>query len=220
MSYEVDGKKYLNERAIATQQTGFWFVGECRAWMPKEIGGIFWFGVDDAGTSPLTPVYTSSRSISSHYALGNGSMIKYSETSMFWMVNRIAQFAYLRYNHIGAEVRSIIDKHENTMFAEVAETDKKAKEMLTRNSGNSGSVGDFLTNFSVGKANDLFEMWKNLDRYLLVKFIDGNTKKQNQDGSFVNNGFSPDIPPAPEFPGYSERWKKAVKVESGSRLTL
>ena len=220
MSYEVDGKKYINERAIATQQTGFWFVGECRSWMPKEIGGIFWFGVDDAGTSPLTPVYTSSRSISSHYALGNGSMIKYSETSMFWMVNRIAQFAYLRYNHIGTEVRSIIDKHENTMFAEVAETDKRAKEMLSRNSGKPGSVGDFLTNFSVGKANDLFEMWKNLDRFLLVKFMDGNTKKQNKDGSFVNNGFSPDIPPAPEFPGYSDRWKKAVKAESGSRLTL
>ncbi|MFA5850149.1 MAG: C69 family dipeptidase [Bacteroidales bacterium] len=220
MSYEVDGKKYINERAIATQQTGFWFVGECRSWMPKAIGGIFWFGVDDAGTSPLTPVYTSSKSISSHYALGNGSMLKYSETSMFWMVNRIAQFAYLRYNHIGAEVRSIIDKHENTMFAEVAETDRKAKEILAGSAGNTSSVRDFLTSFSVGKADDLFEMWKNLDRYLLIKFIDGNTKKQNPDGSFVNNGFSPDIPPAPEFPGYSERWKKAVKAESGSRLTL
>ncbi|MEN6618219.1 MAG: C69 family dipeptidase [Rikenellaceae bacterium] len=217
MSYEVDGKKYLNERAIATQQTGFWFVGECRSWMPKEIGGIFWFGVDDAGTSPLTPVYTSSKSISSHYAPGNGSMIEYSETSMFWIVNRVAQFAYLRYNQIGAEVRSIIDQHENTLIAEVNTIDKTAKILMAQNPE---LVENFLTEFSVNTANSLFEKWKNLDRFLLVKYMDGNTKKQNPDGSFKNNGYSPDIPPTPDFPGYSDIWKRAVKAESGSRLTL
>ncbi len=217
MSFDVDGKTYVNERAIATQQTGFWFVGQCRSNVPNEVGGIFWFGVDDAATSPLTPVYTSSSSISAHYALGNGSMLEYSNSSMFWITNRIAQFAYLRYNHIGAEVRTIIDQHENARIKEVEAIDKTAMLLYKENPA---FVKEFLTNYSVNTANGLFEKWKKLDEYLLVKYIDGNTKKQNPDGTFVNNGHSKVIPPAPDFPGYNEIWKRAVKEQAGTRLSL
>jgi len=217
MNFEVDGKTYLNERAISTQQTGFWFVGQSRSNMPKEIGGIFWFGTDDAGTSPLTPVYTSSTAISNHYALGNGSMLEYSPSSMFWLTNRIAQFAYLRYDQIGAEVRSEIDKHENAKIAETKAIDKTAIIMAQ---DSPQFISDFLTNYSVNTANALFEKWKKLDEYLLVKYIDGNTKKQNPDGTFMNNGHCTTIPPAPDFPGYNYLWKKAVKENAGHRLTL
>ncbi len=217
MDFEVDGKTYLNERAIATQQTGFWFVGQSRSFMPKEVGGIFWFAVDDAGTSPLTPIYTSSTAISSHYALGNGSMLEYSPSSMFWLTNRIAQFAYLRYDQIGLEVRSEIDKHENAKIAETKAIDKTASIIVQESPQ---FVGEFLTNYSVNTANALFEKWKKLDEYLLVKYIDGNTKKQNPDGTFMNNGHCTTIPPAPDFPGYNYLWKKAVKESAGYRLTL
>ncbi|MDX9782582.1 MAG: C69 family dipeptidase [Bacteroidales bacterium] len=217
MGFEVDGESYINERAIATQQTGFWFVGEARPNIPDQIGGIFWFAVDDAATSPLTPVYTSSKEISLHYALGNGSMLEYSPTSMFWITNRIAQFSYLRYNHIGAEVRSVIDKHENEAFKRVAEIDRKAFDLLQKSPE---KVAGLTTEFSVNSANDLFNKWKSLDEYLLVKFMDGNTKKQNPDGSFKNNGHSDKIPPSPDFPGYTPIWKKAVKESAGEKLRV
>jgi dipeptidase len=217
MTFEIDGQTCLNERAIATQQTGFWFVGQSRSHVPAQVGGIFWFGVDDAATSPLTPIYTSSKEISNHYALGNGSMIEYSPTSMFWLTNRIAQFAYLRYNHIGAEVRSLIDKHENAKLAETKAIDKTATSIAAENPE---YVADFLTSYSVNTANALFKKWQELDEYLLVKYIDGNTKKQNPDGTFKNNGHSLTIPPAPDFPGYTTKWKKAVKEDAGNRLTL
>ena len=209
------GEKYINERAIATQQTGFWFVGEARPNIPDQIGGIFWFAVDDAATSPLTPVYTSSTSISDNYRLGNGSMLEYSPTSMFWITNRIAQFAYLRYNHIGTEVRSIIDTHEKEMMKRVAETDQKASEFLKKSPER---IAPLTTEFSVNSANELFNKWKKLDEYLLVKYMDGNTKKQNPDGSFKNNGHSDKIPLVPDFPGYTDIWKKAVKESAGERL--
>lgn len=217
MGFEVDGESYINERAIATQQTGFWFVGEARPNIPDQIGGIFWFAVDDAATSPLTPVYTSSKEISLHYALGNGSMLEYSPTSMFWITNRIAQFSYLRYNHIGAEVRSVIDKHENEAFKRVAEIDREAFDLLQKSPE---KVAGLTTEFSVNSANDLFNKWKSLDEYLLVKFMDGNTKKQNPDGSFKNNGHSDKIPPSPDFPGYTPIWKKAVKESAGEKLRV
>ncbi|MPN17048.1 hypothetical protein SDC9_164397 [bioreactor metagenome] len=227
MDWEIDSKSYLNERAIATQQTGFWFIGQCRSYVPNEIGGIFWFAVDDAATSPLTPVYTSSKAISPHYASGNGSMIEYSDESMFWIVNRIAQFAYLRYNHIGKEVQQVIAKHEEQCIKDVANLDKRLLKMISDGNLESGSgsnsakkISDITTAFSVSKADSLFYQRKNLDRYLMVKYIDGNTKKQNPDGSFMNNGHSKTIPPQPEFPGYTETWKKAVKENIGTRLTL
>ena len=204
-SFEIDGKKGYNERAIATQQTGFWFVGQCRGWLPNEIGGLFWFAVDDAGTSPLSPFYACSEGISEHYALGNGSMLEYSPTSMFWLQNRIAQFAYLRYNHIGKEVRENVDAHEKAMIEAVAAADAEALAM-----DHSEDRRAHLTSFSIMQANNLFAKWKKLDEYLLVKFLDGNTKHQNPDGSFKNNGHSDRVPPQPMFPGYSDTYKRAV----------
>lgn len=210
-SYEVDGVPITNQRAIATQQTGFWFIAQCRGWLPDEIGGLFWFAVDDAATSPLTPVYTSSRKISFHYAIGNGSMISYSPSSMFWLQNRIAQFAYLRYNQIGKEIRNIIDVHEMQMVSLVEETDKEAIEMPAKK-----RIG-YLTGFSVNQADKLFDAWSNLDAYLLVKYIDGNTKVQNEDGTFANNGYCTTIPPKPNSPGYSDDFKQSLKKEKLSR---
>ena len=204
-SFEIDGKKGYNERAIATQQTGFWFVGQCRSWLPDEIGGLFWFAVDDAGTSPLSPFYTCINGISEHYALGNGSMLEYSPTSMFWLQNRVAQFAYLRYNHIGKEVRERVDAHELAMIDAVAAADEAALQLKPGK-----AVQKHLTAFSADQAASLFAKWKALDEYLLVKFIDGNTKHQNPDGSFKNNGHSNRVPPQPMFPGYSDTYKRAV----------
>ena len=113
MEFEYDGKTYLNERAIATQQTGFWIVCQSRSWLPDEIGGVIWFGADDAATSCLTPVYTSVNEIPQCIKVGNGSLIEYSPTSLFWVTNRIANFAYMLYDRIEPEVREVIDAREN-----------------------------------------------------------------------------------------------------------
>ena len=95
MEFEYQGWEYVNERAIATQQTGWWYVAQSRA---DSKYGIFWFGVDDAGTSPLMPFFSCTNSVPECLREGNGSLIEYSETSMYWAVSRIAQFAYLRYD--------------------------------------------------------------------------------------------------------------------------
>ena len=80
------------------------------------------------------------------------------------------------------------------------------------------AISMITTEFSVSKADSLFNQWKALDKYLLVKYIDGNTKKQNPDGSFMNNGYNNNIPPSPDFPGYTDLWKRAVKENAGVKL--
>lgn len=216
MTFKVDGQEYTNERAIATQQTGWWYVGECRSWLPDPIGGVLWFGTDDTATSPLTPFYCGINRIPKAYQVGNGHLTQWAESS-FWIQNRVTNFTYLRYNHIFPDVKRAMDKFENTCFAEQPAIDVAAK-MLYEN--NPELAINFLTDYSCNTATKLYNSWVELDKYLLVKFIDGNTKKQNADGSFTDNGSNFNIPTMPDFPGYSEDWKKAVVREAGPRLKV
>ena len=216
MSFEVDGKTYLNERAIATQQTGFWFIGQSRAWLPDVIGGLNWFGVDDAATSPLAPIYTSITRIPETLSIDNGSMLEYSPTSMFWLVNRIAQFSYLRYNTVGKEVRETAENFEKNTYEQIKQIDKIALSILTESPE---MAVEYLTDYSVNKSIELFELWENLDNHLLVKYIDGNVK-QMKDGKFIDNGNGRNVPAKLIQPGYSEVWKRAVAETTGDRLLI
>lgn len=219
MYYEVDGQQYLNERAIATQQTGFWIVCQGRSWLPDEIGGILWFGVDDAATSCLTPIYTSITKVPECIRVGNGNMLEYSPTSLFWMTNRIANFAYLLYDRLAPEIRAKADAIENDCIKEVGNIDATALKILGDKPGKKqhAEVREYLSDYSVLTAQKLFGTWQNMDQYLLVKYIDGNVKLQNEDGSFKTNGYSPVTPAYPSQPGYSDVWKKAAK-ESNSEI--
>ena len=209
MYFKVNGVEYCNERATATQQTGFWLCGQAR----KDKVGILWFGTDDAATSPLTPIYCNTTEVPWCLSEENGSMLHYSPTSMFWVTNRIANFAYLRYNVIGKRVREEVDKWENEKLAEVLKVDKKVATLSPK------KAQKLLTDYSTVTAQALFEKWDSLDKYLLVKFIDGNTKAENAKG-FIDNGNGCNIPDKIEQSGYSEKWKRAVVEDNGEVLKV
>ena len=208
MNFEVDGKTYLNERATATQQTGFWLCGQAR----EGKTGILWFGTDDAATSPLTPIYVNTTEAPECLREGNGTMLKYSDTSMFWITNRVAQFAYLRYDLIGKHVREVIDEWENKAFDLVKKID-----IAMGNTPNAKKKAKLATEFSTNAAQGLFDIWANLDKHLMVKYIDGNVKGEDENG-FIDNGNGKDIPGKIEQPGYNERWKRAVAKDNSIRL--
>ena len=210
MYFEVDGKEYLNERAIATQQTGFWLAGQAR---PGKVG-ILWFGTDDAATSPLTPIYVNTTEAPECLREGNGSMLEYSDTSMFWITNRVAQFAYLRYDLIGKKVRETIDEWENKAFDLVKDID-----LAIANTPNAKKKAQIATEFSTNTAQTLFNNWVKLDKYLMVKYIDGNVKGEDEKG-FIDNGNGKNIPGKIEQPGYSEKWKRAVAADNGKILEV
>ena len=194
MDFEYEGKTYTNERAIATQQTGFWFVGQSRSWLPDLIGGIIWFGTDDAATSYLTPIYTNVTEVPECFAEGNGSMVEYSPTSAFWMCNRVANACYRMYNVMAPTVRAKIDAFENAQAEAVKEVDLKAMEQFA--AGDSEQVKKILTDYSVNTAQQMFKDWTDLEILLLLKYMDGNVKGQNPDGSFIDNGYDKSIPGA------------------------
>ena len=209
MYFKVDGVQYCNERATATQQTGFWLCGQAR----EGKTGILWFGTDDAATSPLTPIYCNTTEVPWCLDEKNGSMLHYSETSMFWVTNRIANFAYLRYDVIGKRVREEVDKWENEKLAEVEKFDAKLVGLSAK------KAQKLQSTYSTVTAQNLFEKWNTLDKYLLIKYIDGNTKAENEKG-FIENGNGCNIPDKIEQSGYSEKWKRAVAADNGEVLKV
>ncbi|MCH5332133.1 MAG: C69 family dipeptidase [Alistipes sp.] len=212
MNFEVDGTTYLNERATATQQTGFWFVAQARPDQPDYMG-ILWFGVDDAATSCLTPIYCSTTAVPECLKEDNGSILDYSDTSAFWIFNRVAHLAYLYYDRVAPVIRRNVDEWENGKLSEVAEIDAEAVKMPSKRRTK------LLTRYSVETAQRLFSKWQSLDKYLFVKFIDGNIKTEDENG-FVENGAGKRIPDRIEQPGYSERWKRAVAADNGEILKV
>jgi dipeptidase len=235
MGFKHEDKSYINERAIATQQTGFWFVGQVRGHLPDIIGGVNWFGCDDAATSYLTPIYVSTYDVPESFRVGNGNMITYSPTSAFWMTNRVANACYKAYNIMFPTVDAEIDAWEKAMMEAVAKADQEALELynsalkqpkknLKRNdkvrkcADNFATVRKYLTEFSLSNAQTIFDKWVALEQLLLIKYIDGNVKAQNEDGSFITNEHTDCIPAKITQPGYTDKWKECVAKDNGKIL--
>ena len=227
MGFSKDGWNYVNERAIATQQTGFWFVAQARHDLPDVVGGLIWFGTDDAATSYLTPIYSNTEAVPECFRVGNGNMLEYSSTSSFWINNRVANDCYKAYNIMAPTVRDAIDKFENEqMFTKVAEMDAKALaayNAILPKAERKGidskdwfaPVKKMLTEYSVATAQGQFENWVALEQLITVKFIDGNVKAQNEDGSFKHSQFNDGTPVGITNPGYTDKWKEAVIKDHG-----
>ncbi len=215
MTFEVDGQEYVSERAISTQQTGWWYVGESRKDLPDAIGGVLWFGVDDTATSPLTPYYCSATRIAQSLKEGNGSMTEYSPTSMFWIQNRVSNFAYLKYNYISKDIHHAMHQWEDARYREQSAIDEMALKLYETDPA---YAVEFLTDYSVQTAQNLFQTWQDLDSYLLVKYMDGNIKRETQRGVFTDNGSNFKIPEFPIRPGHSREWEESVAADPQSEI--
>ncbi len=212
LTWESDGKMYVNERATATQQTGFSFVAESRSIKPDWLGGIFWFGIDDAAATTYVPMYCGMTKVPESYAVGNGDLLTYSETSAFWTFSFVSNFSYLRYNVMMEDVRKVQTELENKFITEVPTIDAAATALYEVNPD---LAREFITNYSVNMGDYTVQRYKELGQFLLVKYIDGNIKKE-ENGVFLR---SPDgYPLSPDQPGYSEQWKEIVVKDTGKKL--
>ena len=214
VSDDKNAPEYTNERAVSTQQTGFVFVAESRSWLPDPIGGIFWFGVDDANTTVFTPMYCGITEIPGCFKVGNGDMLTYSPTSAFWLFNRVANQCYLRYDLMSQDAKKVQAQIEISYLADIKTVDDAAIKLFSQGEK---EACDYLTSYSLKSAQNTFDQWKTLSEYLLVKYIDGNIKKE-KDGKFERtvNGY----PVMPNQPGYPDSWKKSVIQDNGKMLQV
>ena len=213
MTFKVDGKTYTHERAIATQQTGFSFVADMNANRNDAMRGILWFGVDDANTCVYIPVFNSTREVPYQLRPGNGDMLTLSWDSMFWVNNYVANQAYNRYSQMIPDIRKVQNGFESNFEDLVAS--------LAKNYGKDAKAEEIepiLASLTKSSAAEVTKEYKKLGDYLLVKFLDGNVKRQNEDGSFE---YTPEgIAPYPHFPGYNQRYFESIVKETGDHLRV
>lgn len=207
MDFEVEGKKYVHERAISTQQTGFSFVAQCRAWLPNKVGGIIWFGVDDTYSTVYCPMFCGITQVPICFEEGNGSMSEYSETAAFWLFNRVTNFTYLRYNVMIKDVQQAQQELEEAFVNEVESFSDKMAHL-----DNEPRMISQLNHFSNNKAEQMMRRWKELDQFLLVRYIDGNIKKvENGKIKTTETG----VVAYPEQPAYPDWYYKAIVDDHG-----
>jgi len=148
------------------------------------------------------------------FAVGNGDMLTYSDNSAFWAFNFVANFCYLRYNVMIEDVKKNQGELETTYIANTAKIDETAFALYHKKPE---SAIAYLTNYSVTSGNQTVSRWKDLGHYLLVKYIDGNIKKE-KDGKFVRNPYG--IPVGPLQPGYPEWYLKKITEDTGDKLKV
>lgn len=214
MEYEVDGKTYTNERAIATQQTGWSFVSQSRADLPDPVGGVLWFGTDDTNTTVYMPFYCSMTEIPAQ--LAEGDVNTFSFDSNFWMTNWVANQAYNRYDLMIPDIRKVQGALEEKYQSTRAEREKELVAILE--SGDDKAFRQSVNREGKDIAKEATDAYRDLGIYLFVKFMDGNMKKTDADGNFIKSEYG--LPVYPSFPGYDKKYYENIVKETGDHFRV
>ncbi len=216
MSWKVDGKNYLHERAISTQQTGFSFVTQSRSWLPDPVGGIIWFGVDDTYYTVYTPMYCGMTSVPRSFAVGNGDIMTYSADAAFWVFNEVTNFVYSRASVMTPDLQAKQKELEHKYMAEIADIDARAAELFKSTAKGAAKKGtEMITAYSVTAGDNTVKEWRELYKHLFTKYMDGNIKTRRPlpaDHKFI----------APEVkqPGYPQDWLMRIVLDAGDKLKM
>ena len=206
LKFEVDGKTYFNERPVSTQQSGFVYVSQMRSWLPREIGGVLWFGNDDANMVSYNPVYCSATRIPNCFNTPGADAIHFSMDNAFWVCNWVSNMVYPRYAQMFVSLEAVRDSLDNSWLANQAAVEAKAAELMTQQ-GSEAAV-KYLNDYSCQKGDEMIARWRQLATYLIVKYNDMVVKKENADGTFQLSKHG--IGERPLRPGYPKRYAKEL----------
>lgn len=216
MTWKVDGKTYVHERAISTQQTGFSFVTQSRSWLPDPVGGIIWFGVDDTYYTVYTPMYCGMTDIPQAFRPGNGDIMTYSENAAFWVFNEVTNFVYSRASVMTPELQAKQKELEQKYIRETADIDAKAAELFNSTAKGAAKKGtDMITAYSVNAGNNTVKEWRELYKFLFTKYMDGNIKTRRP----VPEGYKY-VAPEVKQPGYPQDWLMRIVIDAGDKLKM
>lgn len=190
LTFTVDGKQYFNERPISTQQTAFTFVSQLRSWLPREIGGVLWFGNDDANMVAYTPVYCGNTVQPACYNTKGADAVTFSSDNAFWLCNMVSNMVYPRYSQLFPELKAVRDSLETSYFANQTSIEKQAADLYQTDKA---AALKLLNNYSNTKADEMLASWKHLETRIIVKYNDMAVKKE-KDGKLLQSVTRPGYP--------------------------
>lgn len=212
--YEVNGKKYFNERPTSTQQTGFTFVSQMRSWLPRKVGGVLWFGNDDGNMVAYTPIYCGNTVQPECYNTPGADALTFSMKNAYWVCNWVSNMVYPRYSQMFPSLKAVRDSLEQSYFARQKEVEDKAVAMAATNED---AAARYLNDYSNTVAQQMLVRWKQLAFYLIVKYND-MTVKPEKDGKFLRTPEG--IGVAVKRPGYPETYREQIVKQTGNRYEI
>ena len=215
LSFKVDGVEYFNERPISTQQTAFTFVSQMRDWLPNPVGGVLWFGTDDANMAVFTPVYCCTDKVPECYDGATADAVTFSEKSAFWLFNMVSNMVYPRYSALIGDLKQAQQKAEDAFAAN--QSSIEAEALALYNEAPAKAIA-MLTQYTTKMAEETMEAWGNLAKYLIVKHNDLVVKPTETDGTFKRTETG--LGASPIRPGYPEHFNRRVVKETGERYLM
>lgn len=197
LEWEIDSVTYSWERPISTYNTAFSYVAQLRNYLPDEIGGVCWYGVDDTYTNCYFPIYASVTEISEPFT--KGSINHYSTESAWWAFNFAANFAMIRYNEMVTDIKEVQNYYEDKFIDQQAAVEKAAMQL------DYDQRLQFLTNYSSQTGIQIHNAWVKLGNHLVTKYNDGYIKDSSN---------------RIRSKGYSEEWLKKVVELEGDRFEI
>lgn len=214
LTYKVDGKEYFNERPTSTQQTAFSYVAQLRSWLPRQIGGVLWFGNDDGNMVAYTPIYCGNTKQPECYNTKGADAVTFNSENAFWVCNWVSNMVYPRYSLMFGSLKSVRDSLETSYFSAQAEVEDKAVALYNENPS---VVVDYLTNYSIEKAQQMIVRWRELAVYLIVKYNDMVIKPE-KNGQFERTPTG--IGAAVSRPGFPESVARDIVRTSGDKYEV
>ena len=209
--FKVDGKQYFNERPVSTQQAGFVYVSQMRSWLPREVGGCFWFANDDGNMAPFTPVYCCSTEAPLPYNTPGADDLNFSMDNAFWVQNWVSNMVYPRYNMLFPSLQAVRDSLDTSYFRLQKQVEDHALTL------SDAERVKYLTDYTAEKANQMLSRWKQLAFYLIVKYND-MTSKPESDGQFTRTPYG--LGSTVKRPGYPESYARDLINQTGEKFAI
>lgn len=214
LQFEVDGKKYFNERPTSTQQTGFSYVSQLRSWLPREIGGITWWGNDDGNMVAYVPLYCGNTVRPECFNTPGADAVTFSNKNAFWVCNWVSNMVYPRYSQLFPALEAVRDSLESSYISNMQQIDSKAIALYNTDKAQALRL---LNEYSNEKAQQMLDRWNKLAIYLIVKYNDMAVKPE-KDGRFLRTKTG--IGVRVERPGYSEYSRRKLVEQTGSKFAV
>ena len=218
LSFKVDDVEYFNERPISTQQTAFTFVSQMRNWLPNPVGGVLWFGTDDANMAVFTPVYCCTDDVPECYDVETADAVTFSEKSSFWLFNMVSNMVYPRYSALIGDLKKAQKGAEDAFERNQPTVEAKAVELYNDNPPKAVAM---LTKYTAEMAQLTMDVWGDLAKFLIVKHNDMVVKPTEDNGMLgtfkrTETGYGA----SPIRPGYPEQFNHRVMKETGDRYKV
>ncbi len=209
--FKLDGKKYFNERPTSTQQTSWSYVSQMRSWLPREVGGCFWFGNDDGNMVAYTPIYCSMTDRPECYNTPGADEVTFSIKNAYWVENWVSNMVYPRYSMLFPSLKVVRDSLQNAYFAQQPDIEAKAMKM------ESAEMQRFLNAYSIQQAQQMLARWQQLAFYLVVKYND-MAVKPDENGVFKRSKYG--LGATVKRPGFAPSYARELIHSTGDRYVV